>query len=252
MRGWRQILVLCLLLGASAGCGGGGSAETGNANPGVYEAAYSRGGGSLVINIPSGGGAINAILVDEAGGTFSGTLTGSPGSGGFHINGTLHDIASPSTTIVVDAVVTLANGVEISGNLTGALSVSFLATRQEPANDLTPAQLLGTWQGTDILMQGHLQVAADNVFISFSSTGILTGTWQSIAIPSTGGSFSARVASGGGFVGTSIANGQSSPVIFFGTITKPSADHLTVKFTNPGSSPGQDTTGTMTLVVPQV
>src|SRR5579872_4441945 len=93
----RMLLIVTAALAVSMGCGGGGGGgPTGNANPGLYEGAYSRGGGSVVIDVASQG-PITMILTDESGGTFMGTVTESQTQGSFDFSGTLTNSQTSQT-----------------------------------------------------------------------------------------------------------------------------------------------------------
>src|SRR6476620_10969133 len=121
------LVVVCCVCTSCGGGGGGGGGATSNANPGIYEGAYSRGGGSIVIDVASQG-AIKVILTDESGGTYTGTVTESQTQGSFDFTGTLHNTQSPTQTLSLTAsLIPGGSQVTINGQVSGAFSVSFAA-----------------------------------------------------------------------------------------------------------------------------
>ena len=245
MFGLRNVLPLAVISVIAAGCAGGAIGTVGNAQPGLYEAAYSRGGGSLAINIPPTGNII-AFLVDESGGNFTGKLTQTTVQGVTTYTGTLDNTQAPTTT--VDLMATLSGGQAptISGSLTGAFSVSFTADKVSAGTSETPFAFAGNYTGTVSMTQNGQPLDSGTVNASSSSTGVFNATFTSTAHPTETGSVSATITVGAGVIGLLTPPGGSE-LVLIGTITKPDSTHVTITFTLPGSSPSETITGTMNL-----
>ena len=236
-----SVLLVIGLFAAVVGCGGGGAGgSSGNPVPGIYEAAYSRGGGAIVINIPSTGQA-TAILSDESGGIFTGPVTDTSFQGVITVSGTLTSATNPGSTIALDATATIIGSVvTINGQLAGAFSVSFTAQEAGTANNLTVSTVAGDYTGSYVTSQGGQQVDQGTLTASVSTTGVFTGG-------NSTNTFNAKLGNGGGYVGTTTFPDLTSTAPIYGVVTVVSAGNLSVSYTIPGSSPSTTQTGTITL-----
>ena len=245
----HHFLLLCMLIIGVVGCGGGGGGggSNGNVNPGIYAAAYSRGGGSIIINIPPSG-SITAVVVDENGVTYAGTLTETPGAPVEDLTGTLANVTNPTQTLDFTGTFTpIGSLITINGQFTGDFSITFTANEVHSSTNLKVSDVAASYTGTVTIMQGTLQLDSGNVNATINSSGALSGTATSTANPSGTTSFTGTVVQGGGVAGLVIPAGQSSQDPFFGTVTIPSTNHLTIDVTVPGSSPSENLTVTLNL-----
>ena len=269
----HQILVLGTLVLAAAGCGGsgGGSGGPANANPGLYESAYTRGAGSVAVNIPTNGN-ITALVSDTDGNTYTGTLIGplagtglkTPGTSQF--SGTLTNTHNSSDTLsFFGNFGTSGSTTTINGSVSGAFSASFVALNEQESSGLKPPQIAGSYTGTATIEQGGTQVASADVTATVTSAGSFTGDLTDSTDSENAVSFDATISPGGGFVGTatevvpalktamrSLLSRMSTPgsvatvEVFFGTIAK-SSSTLVVSATVPGTSPSTDSVVSITL-----
>jgi len=243
-KGWNLLFVVALGICTACGGGGGGGASA-NANPGIYEGAYSRGGGSIVIDV-SATGPINAILTDESGDTYVGTLTENRTMGSIDITGTLHNTKTPSKILSINSSLSIGSTITINGQITGEFSVSFGAVKVADANNLTISSVTAPYTGTYVTQQGSQQIDAGTIDAVVTGPGEFCGKATSTTTPGQIRFFSSALGNGGGFVGLVTSPDEQTLQPFFGTASKTS-NGITVNFTNPGSSPTQPATGTLTL-----
>ena len=238
------VVVFCLCSGCGGGGGGGSSV---NPDAGVYEGPYSRGGGTIVIEIGKSNQG-DAVLSDDSGDTYVGTLT-ETGVRNHIYSGTLHDPLDPNKTINVNVTVArLGTTVSINGTVSGTFTASFTVNQVVISNSASASTAAGAYNGTSITTNAvGTQIDTGNANGTLTSTGIFHLDFTSNTLSGQTGSLAGIETSGGGIIGLITPPGGTEPTSFFGKVTQPTPSGIKVNITIPGSSPSETTNDAFTL-----
>jgi len=247
-RYWYALtLVIVFSLCVACGGGGGGGGTSVNPNAGVYEGLYSRGGGTVVIEIDKSG-QCNAVLSDDSGDTYFGILT-ERGLRNSTFSGTLHNALQFSKTIdVIVVAARFGTTVTINGTVSGTFTASFTVNQVAISNGASASTAAGAYAGTSTTTNAvGTQLDTGNANAILTTNGIFHLDFTSNTHSGETGSLAGIETSSGGIIGLITPPGSTAPTAFFGTVTQPAPSQLNVTISLPGSLPTETTNDTFNL-----